>query len=114
MDSECNARCDPVSGPDFFGRRGSIPKIGYAPDLVEAAFGLSEADRYPNKVYETDKGAYVIRWEAKQGIDMKKYEEEKEKYRFSLMQARQESLFQAWLENLRNKAKIQIVTPVES
>jgi peptidyl-prolyl cis-trans isomerase D len=97
----------------LFGRRGSIPKLGYVPDLVETAFGLNQDKRYSSAVFQNDLGVFVIRWEGREGIDKQKYQEEKEKYRFSLMRARQESIFQEWLGHLRKTARIEIVTPVE-
>jgi len=97
---------------DFFMRRDSIPKIGQEPDLTEMAFGLTADKRYPDKIFSNDKGAYVIRWEAREGIDEKKYQEEKEKYRFTLMQTKHRRVFEKWLESLRNNAEIEIVTPV--
>ena len=97
---------------DFFKRSDRIPKIGRDPELAEMAFGLSEDKRYPDKIFSKDKGAYVIRWEAREGIDEKKYLEEKEKYRFTLMQTKHRRAFEKWLESLRNNAEIEIVTPV--
>jgi peptidyl-prolyl cis-trans isomerase D len=96
----------------FFSRREPIPEIGYEPNLLETAFSLNDQKRYADKVFENDKGAFVIRWEAKKGINQVKYEEEKEKYRFSLSQAKQRLAFEKWLKNLRQNAEVQIVTPL--
>ncbi|MBW1909893.1 MAG: hypothetical protein JRJ11_10180 [Deltaproteobacteria bacterium] len=73
---------------------------------------INDRKRYADTVFENDKGAFVIRWEAKKGIDQVKYEEEKEKYRFSLMLAKQRLAFKNWIENLRKNADIEIVTPL--
>ena len=97
---------------DFFTRRGSIPKIGYAPELQEIAFGLNDNNRYPDSIFENDSGAFVIRWEEKKEIDEEKYQEERERYRFSLMQTKHRRAFQIWLESLKMKAEIRIVNPV--
>ncbi len=96
----------------FFSRREPIPEIGYEPHLIETAFSLNDQKRYADKVFENDKGAFVIRWEARKGIDQVKYEDEKEKYRFSLMQAKQRLAFEKWLKNLRENAEVEIVTPL--
>jgi len=97
---------------DFFTRRDPIRKIGNEPELKEMAFGLSKAKRYPDKIFENDRGVFIIRWEADKDIDQKKYEEEKEKYRFSLMQRKQMRAFENWLESLKRNAEIKVVTPV--
>lgn len=96
----------------YFSRNDPIPGIGYAPALIETAFGLNKDKRYPDTPFENNRRAYVIRWEGKKGIDMEKYEKEKETYRLSLMQKRHERVFQNWLKNLRKSAEIEIVTPV--
>jgi peptidyl-prolyl cis-trans isomerase D len=97
---------------EFFSRREPVPEIGYEISLLETAFSLNAQKRYPDKVFENDKGAFVIRWEAKKGIDQVKYEEEKEKYRFSLTQAKQRLAFEKWLKHLRETAVVKIVTPL--
>jgi peptidyl-prolyl cis-trans isomerase D len=97
---------------EFFNRRQSVPKIGNAPDLKETAFVLGKDNRYPEKVFETATGTYVIRWEGSQPIDEKKFEEEKEEYRAQIRRMKHGRAFQLWLEELRRKAKIEIVTPV--
>jgi peptidyl-prolyl cis-trans isomerase D len=97
---------------DFFTRTGSVADIGYLPDLQEIAFSLNKAEPYAEKVLENEKGAFVIRWEAKQGIDQTKYKKEKEDYRFSLMQSKHRQAFGKWVESLKESAEIKIVNPV--
>lgn len=98
---------------DFVTRNEPIPDIGYDQELIEAAFSLGEGRRYPDKVFEVGKGAYVIRWEGSQGIDRVKYEEEKEKVRRSLMVSRHQAMFRDWLEDLKGKAEIEIVATMD-
>ncbi len=100
-----------IEKTDYFNRRGSIPKIGYDPGLMETVFRLNENKRYPNTVFENDNGSFVIRWEGYKGIDEKKYEEEKEKQRYFLMLQKHARLFESWLEYLKNNAEIKIITP---
>ncbi len=97
---------------DFFTRNDYSPKIGYAPDLQEAAFGLNENRSYPDEVFETDKGVIVIRFEGRKGIDRAKYEEEKEDYRVSMVRAKNQVIFGDWLKDLKGRAQIEIVQPV--
>jgi peptidyl-prolyl cis-trans isomerase D len=97
---------------DFFTRNDYIPQIGYASDLQEAAFGLNEKRSYPDTVFETDKGVIVIRFEERKGIDRAKYEEEKEDYRMSLMRGKNQLVYGDWLKDLKARAQIEIVQPV--
>lgn len=98
----------------FFKRSDNMEKIGYLPELKEAAFALNEKKRYPDKTFENDEGAFVIRWEESKGIDKKSFEEEKEKYRASLLRSKHRALVGDWIETLRKKADVEIITPVES
>ena len=97
---------------DFFSRGETIRGIGREPGLEETAFGLSEEKRYPEKVFETTTGAFVIRWEGREGIDIKKYQKEKDKTRFSLMLEKNRRAFDTWLADLRANAEVEIVSPV--
>jgi peptidyl-prolyl cis-trans isomerase D len=99
---------------DFFTRSDHNPQIGYAPDLQEAAFSLNENRSYADGVFETDKGVIVIRFEGRKGIDMAKYEEEKEDYRMSLMRAKNQVIYADWLKELKGRAQIEIVQPVSA
>jgi len=96
----------------FFRRGESIPTIGYAPLLSEAAFSLSAQKRYPDEVFEANKGVYVIRWLARKDIDMKDFEKEKNDYKQMLVSAKERRIFDAWLQSLKDKAQVKIVTPI--
>lgn len=98
---------------DYFTRTGVVPKIGYAPGLQEMVFSLSERNPYPKKVFQNRSGSFVVRWEGKKDIDEKEYEKEKEKYRAALLYAKQNRLFEQWLQALKAKAQIEVITPVE-
>lgn len=92
----------------FFTRQGPIPKIGYDQEMLETAFHLHKNKRYPDKVYENQAGAFLIHWEGYKGIDQKKFQEEKEQFRFSLMRLKQRTAFQNWLDALRKKARVEV------
>jgi len=97
---------------DFFTRRGPIPDIGNAPEAIETAFRLNAQKRYPDKPFVNEKGAFVIRWLEKEGIDETTFRKEEKEYSEALVQAKHRRIFESWLENLRKNAKIEMVTPV--
>ncbi len=101
-----------VETTDFFSRRDPFPKIGYAPELSEMAFGLGPEKRYPENVFGNPQGTFVIRWDASQGIDEKKFEEEKEQFRNTLAETSHRRIFEIWLQNLKKNAKIEILRPM--
>ena len=96
----------------FFSRGGSIPSIGYAPFLSEAAFFLSDQKRYPDDVFAAGNKVYVIRWLDRKGIDMTDYEKEKDNFKQMLLAAKERRIFDAWLRSLKDRAEIKIVTPI--
>jgi peptidyl-prolyl cis-trans isomerase D len=98
---------------DFFTRNDPMPTIGLDPAIREAVFSLGPQRRYPDKVFENEKGALVIRWDGEEGVDETTFEKDKEKIRKALMMAKHQVLFSEWLKRLRNKAEIEIVNPVD-
>jgi len=97
----------------FFSRGESIPEIGYRPALHEAAFSLSAEKSYPNQVFVVNGKAYIIRWLERKDIDMKEFEKEKKAFTQYLTSSKEERVFATWLEFLRDKAEIKLVTPLE-
>lgn len=102
----------PPEETGFFNRQESIPKIGHAPEVKETAFALGPDNRYPDRVFETDQGALVLRWLSRKGIDQERFEAKKAEYRASLTQAKHRRVFENWLESLRKNAEIKIVNDV--
>jgi peptidyl-prolyl cis-trans isomerase D len=95
----------------FFSRREPMGKIGNVAELKEAAFGLTEAAPYPDKVFDNDKGAYAIRLIGRKAFDPEKYEKEREQFRSAVVSAKKERLFRTWLAELRSDSKIEILNP---
>jgi peptidyl-prolyl cis-trans isomerase D len=98
---------------DFFTRRGPVPDIGQAPELIETAFRLNAQERFADKPFVNENGAFVIRWLEKEGIDETAFAKAKKEYGDALVQAKHQRIFQNWLENLQENADIEIITPVK-
>jgi len=91
---------------DFFTRMDSPEKIGVTPGLNDAAFKLSENNRYPDAALENEDGALVIRWEGGERIDNGKYRQEKGQYADSQILLKRLSLYDTWLKRLKDQADI--------
>jgi peptidyl-prolyl cis-trans isomerase D len=102
-----------VEETGFFTRGQSIPKIGYAPVLGEAAFSLSSEERYPDQVFDVNKKVYIIRWLDRKGVNSGDFDKEKESFKQALLLAKEKRISNAWLQSLRDKAEVKIVTPLE-
>jgi len=96
----------------FFSRGGNVPNIGYAPSLLEASFQLSDRNRYPEHPFTVHNKVYVIRWLDKEGIEKEEFNKEKENQAQMLSLARQRRVVDRWLQTLKEKASIKMVTPL--
>jgi peptidyl-prolyl cis-trans isomerase D len=102
-----------VKTTDFFSRQEPLKDVGYSQDLYETIFALNENTPYPERVFENERGVFVVRWEGEEGISLAKYEEEKQEYREMLKRMKEEELFRNWLDNLRRSASIEILKPLD-
>jgi peptidyl-prolyl cis-trans isomerase D len=91
---------------DFFTRMDSPEVIGVTPSLNDAAFKLSENNRYPDAALENEDGALVIRWEGEERVDKEKYKQEKGQYADTQMLLKRLSLYDTWLKRLKDQADI--------
>jgi peptidyl-prolyl cis-trans isomerase D len=96
---------------EFFSRQDQVPEVDF--ELREAAFMLNQNKRYSDTVFESEKGVFVIRWEGQQGIDPKKYEEEKGNYRNMVARLKQQTAYKEWLDRLRKNATIKMMEAIE-
>jgi peptidyl-prolyl cis-trans isomerase D len=97
----------------FFTRRENIPKIGYSPLLSEVTFSLSSQKRYPDEVFEVNNKVYIIKWLTKEDINMKDFDKEKKSFQQMLLLTKDRRIFNAWLQSIKEKATIKIVTSIE-
>ncbi len=97
-----------IDSTDYFTREGSPEKIGPAQELNEAAFNLTQDKPFPETVFENQTGAYVIRWEERQGIDEAKFNEEKESYTEKVINRKRQEAIRDWIARLKAKAKIDL------
>lgn len=95
---------------DYFKRDDPIQGIGSVPEIQEAVFSLGEQEPYPEQVFESRNGFHIIRWEASRGIDEQEFEEAKEETRNVIRGMNHRVMFNAWLNELREKAEIKLLT----
>lgn len=96
----------------FFSRVDNIPKIGHSPSISEAAFYLSSQKRYPDQVFEVNKKVYIITWLNRKDINIQDFDNEKKSFKQALLLTKERRIFNAWVQSLKGKAEIKIVTPI--
>lgn len=95
------------TGP-FTRKGGAVPKIGWSPELKEAAFKLTEAGAVADAPVEAGGQFYTIELAERTEPDMDKLEGEREKLRAELLPAKQTEHFQDYLKELRSQAELEI------
>jgi peptidyl-prolyl cis-trans isomerase D len=92
----------------FFKRNEEIPEIGRESELSRAAFDLSKAKPYAEKVIKGRKGYYVIRLKDRILPDMQEYDKEKAAIEQTLLSQKKFHAMDTWLKEVREKSEITI------
>ncbi|MFH1886540.1 MAG: SurA N-terminal domain-containing protein [Pseudomonadota bacterium] len=91
-----------------FERGGQIPGLGFAPDIIEAAFDLTPADPRPGEPVESGGLFYVIQWMSQESPDPAGFETEKDEILSKLLERKKEQAVSGWLDALKNQAVIEV------
>lgn len=89
----------------LFARGSAPPKIPASEDLRKALSSLSPKNPYPESPIFQDGKYSILHLKAIQDIDKKEFETQKENYRRSLLQVKQEMVLTQWLDDLLEQAK---------
>jgi peptidyl-prolyl cis-trans isomerase D len=103
-----------VTTTDFFKREGSIPGIGYEPEIAAGAFGLSQKTPYPETPIKGKQGLYVIRFNARKTPDAAAFQKEKASVKQQLLQQKKSKAFNTWLSEVRARSEIEQFLDLES
>jgi peptidyl-prolyl cis-trans isomerase D len=93
-----------------FGRSGIVPDLGPNQELIEAVFGTRNQE-WLNRTFEVEDGVVLARLNERLLPEQADWEQQKSFWISSVKELRAEELFRSFLDNLRNEANIQIVSP---
>ncbi len=93
-----------------FNRRGFIPELGSNPDLARKAFNSDQSGWFA-KPYQVSSGSLLARPGKIIPPDEEQWEEQKSFWIARLGQNREQTLYEAYFQALRDKAEIEILTP---
>jgi peptidyl-prolyl cis-trans isomerase D len=91
---------------DFFTRQDLPKGFESIQGFDNAVFKLNQNKRYPDNAFESETGAYVVKWEDKKGIDDVKFNAEKDKYISNLQSMKQQYAYNAWMQRLMKNSVI--------
>ena len=92
----------------FFKRSRAIPKIGYEPQIVQAAFKLSEANPLNDQALQGKQGWYIIRLKARRAPLASGFDKDRDTIVNQLLARKKQSTLQQWLDDLKARSEIKI------
>jgi len=92
----------------FFKRTGTIPQIGYEPEISKAAFDLKVESPLAEKPFKVKKGWMVIRLSERKLPDPAGFDKEKENIVNRLTGQKKQAAVQQWLSDLRARGDVKI------
>ncbi len=92
---------------DYFARqKNTIPRVGYAPEMISVMFALPPHDPVARQVFEVSDKYYLAKLLGKKEADPEGYKENASQIRAELIIRRQKEIVDSWVEALRKNAKI--------
>lgn len=96
------------TGPFTYSGKGSIPGIGVAPEIMEAAFNLTKASPAPASPFTANGRWYAIRLKNRTEADTTAFQKEKEQIKQAILPRLQQEALQKWMQGLLDKYKDKI------
>ncbi|GLI37117.1 SurA N-terminal domain-containing protein [Geobacter hydrogenophilus] len=96
------------TGNFAFDAKGNVPAVGVSPELMEAAFALTDKAPAPQAPVKIGNRWVAFRLKERTELNAAAFPAEKEKIKQELLPKKQEEELQKWLKELRAKAKIEI------
>ncbi len=96
------------TGSFGYSATGAVPVIGASAELMDLAFTLTPADPVAKKAVKVGERWYAVKLKSRSEAPTTALATEKEKIRQSLLPKKQQEAQDAWLKELKAKAKIEI------
>ena len=92
----------------LFKRNAAIPDIGSDSKITEAAFGLSSAASTTEEPIKGNAGYYLLRLAERKAPEADSFESEKDAIRSTLLQQKQRTMLQDWVDARKTDSQINI------
>jgi len=108
MEKKSSAVARPMQSTGFFKRGEQIPQIGYAQEISQAAFLLTEKTPLPDSPLKGPIGYYVIRLKDRREPPAEEFSGQRAGVEQSLRQQKEQRAFGEWLAQVKEKSEIAI------
>lgn len=95
-----------VKATGLFTKAGYVPEIGQSEEFANVAFSQEKGSLAGAAT--TPQGAAIIFVADKVGIDEKKFDAEKEQFKITALQEKQQKYFEDWFNKLKEKASVKV------
>jgi peptidyl-prolyl cis-trans isomerase D len=96
------------TGSFGYSPKGDIPGLGTSPEIMAAAFTLTNTAPVAKKAYQVGDRWYVIKLKTRTELNKENFAKEKEQIKLTLLPKKQQEVMESWLKELKAKAKIEI------
>lgn len=91
-----------------YSAKGELPRIGVAPEVMEAAFNLTVAAPLAKTLYKIGDRWYLIKLKNRMELNSEDFPKQKEQIKQGLLPQKQQEALALWMKELKSKAKIEI------
>jgi len=95
------------TGSFGYSAKGDIPHIGAAPEVMEAAFGLTTAAPAAKTPFKVGDRWYAVKLKSRTAADTAEFQKSKEQIKQAMLPKKQQEALENWMKELRAKAKIE-------
>ena len=99
-----------IKSTAVFNRQGYVPELGLSPSLVQAVF-RAKKDQWLDKPYAVGDSYVLAQLKDVENPGDEQWDKDKKDWIAFLAQGAENELYQAYVRNLRDNAKIEIVSP---
>jgi peptidyl-prolyl cis-trans isomerase D len=86
----------------------ALPRMGVSKELQEEIFALSKEKPLAKQPYKVGRSWFVVILKDRETPDLAKFDGEKENLKREMLQVRGAEIYEAWLENLKKSARIDL------
>ncbi len=104
----CAGRKVVVKQSGFFRRSGTIPGLGYEPEIIKTAFELSASDPVAEKPLKGRQGYYVISLKERRAPSDEQFAKSRKQVRERLLSQKRSRVFDQWLKAVKDNSEIVI------
>ena len=112
LEAACKDKGFKIQQTGLFKRTGKTAKGKLPLTVAQAGLSLYEGKAYPDEVSESGNSFYILAFKEKKDADIANFPAQKDAITKRILEQKQQTLFEDWLKNLRERASIKMVAKI--